>query len=83
MTDELAGTPSRELGPDYILGPGACGTNQWLGSLTNHHDGTSTLGPDGNKVIARSLPLTSGPPVGKPTAANPCGKNAGEASSSD
>jgi hypothetical protein len=74
MTDELAGFPSQEQGVDFIIG--RRGSNQWLGHAANHHDGTSTLGPRGNRVQEGRLPKTSGPSIGQPDAVNPTGRHA-------
>ncbi len=81
MSDELAGFPSLERNRDPITR--RRGSNQWLGDAANHHDGTSTVGPGGNKIARSRLPLTSGPPIGKPNAANPLGAGAGESANSE
>jgi len=79
--DEIPGLIDREADSDpLILAPGS---NQFLGHQANHHDGVSTLGPHGNRVISGTLPLTSGPPVGQPDAVNPLGRYFGESVTSD
>lgn len=84
MTDEISGWPSQERGLDPIIGrPGA---QQFLGHAANHHDGQSTVGPEGNRIPRRSLPLVreAHDPAwyaGHRTAANPLG--AGFAASLD
>ena len=68
MADELAGFPSRELGRDPITG--RRGSNQFLGDAANHHNGTSTVGPGGNKIRADAsrLPAARGSASQTPSA---------------
>ena len=75
--DETAGFPSREGGRDPISG--LRGSNQNLTEAAAHHDGDSTLGPDGNRIPARSRPLWGGEAKpGKPSAVHPAGHGLGQ-----
>ena len=78
--DELAGFPSRE-GIDPITG--TRGSNQWLGHTRGRVGDFRPHSPFANKIPRNRLPLTSGPPIGKPDAANPLGRGAGESVNSD
>lgn len=52
------------------------GANQWLGDEAAHHNGQSTLGPNGNRVQSGALDLikNSSSPFGTPTKAQPLGR---------
>lgn len=65
------GILTEDLDVDTVLQ--AKGANQFLGDFANHHDGQSTLGPNGNRVQSGQLPRTSSGRAGKPDAANPLG----------
>lgn len=80
--DEIAGFPSLERGVDPIIG--APGSHQYLGRQANHHADQSTIAPnEGNRIPRRSLPLISGPKVGKPSAVNPAGHGLGNSLDGD
>jgi len=81
MSDEIAGWPSLEPGIDPITG--RRGSNQNLTDAALHHDDYKPHSPMANKIPADRLPLTSGPPIGKPDAVNPLGRGAGESCDSD
>lgn len=79
MSDELAGWPSQERGVDPITGQR--GSNQFLGNTRGRVGDFRPWSPRANKVLLPP-PLTSGPPIGKPDAANPLGRHAGESTTS-
>lgn len=73
----IDGVPAAEAGEAPLI----CnlpGMHQFLGHEANHHDGQSTLGPEGNRIPRRSLPVDRAVPVGPPDAVNPLGRHAGE-----